>query len=139
MGRDDGGRAVQAQSQNAGHPAPQGSSKNKVYEGGTPWSIAAVVAAVVGSLRMWSLVPDALERFAFGTCRAPSSQSQLSWSQVAIVVGAGLLSVVLAEYGVRREGNRWLSMIGSILGVSCILGGAFLAFTLLSPPLSCTP
>lgn len=139
MGRNDDRRAMQAHPQIAGDTAPKGSSNFRVFEGGTPWSAAGLIVAVVGSLKMWSLVPAALERFAFGTCRTAVPGTPLSWSQVAIVACAGLLAVGLAEYGVRRQGNRWLSMVGSVVGVSCVLGGAFLAFVLLNPPLSCTP
>lgn len=98
----------------------------------------AMAAAVLGSLRLWTLIPIALERFAFGSCRPTSAYAQLTWPQIAMVVSAGLVGVVLAEYGVRRQGNRWLSMVGSVVGVSCILGGAYLIFVLSTPPLPCT-
>jgi len=130
---------MNARSQAVGGPTPLGSSHTRVYEGGTTWSIVAVVVAILGSLRLWTLVPVALERFAFGSCQPSAASAQLTWPQVTTVLFLGLVALVLAEYGVRREGNRWLSMVGSVLGVSCILGGSCLVFVLLTPPLSCTP
>ena len=139
MGDDDSRRAMNSRMQAAGHPAPIGSSHNRVYEGGTTWSAVAVAAAVLGSLRLWTLIPAAMERFAFGSCRPASAYAQLSWASAVAVIAGGLVALVLAEYGVRREGNRWLSMVGSVVGVSCVLGGGCLIFVLSTPPLSCTP
>lgn len=135
----DNRRTINTQLQATGSQTPLGSSHTRIYEGGTTWSVIAVAAAVLGSLRLWTLIPIAMERFAFGSCRPASAYAQLTWPQIAIVVSAGLVGVVLAEFGVRRRGNRWLSMTGSVVGVFCMLGGACLIFVLSTPPLPCTP
>jgi len=136
---DEKRRSLDAQAQAMGHPAPPESTHTRVYQGGTAWSIAAVAAAALGSVRLWTLVPVALERFALGSCRPSPASAQLTWPGIAMVVLGGLAALGLAEYGIRREGNRWLSMVGSVVGVSCLIGGACLALALLAPPLSCTP
>lgn len=118
---------------------PAGFSKTRTFGGGTIWSAAALIIAVFGSVRMWTLVPGALERFAFPTCGVSVSSVQLNWTQVGVVLASGLLAIALAEFGVRRQGNRWLSMAGSVLGVSLMIGGVLLMMTLVADPLPCSP
>lgn len=118
--------------------APPGATHVKVYQGGTVWSAGALLVSLFASFRMWTLVPGALERFAFPVCRATTSSVQLNWIQVGVVAVGGVAAIVLAEYGTRRQGNKWLGMIASVIGVSCVIGAGAIGFTLVSTPLSCT-
>ena len=115
-----------------------GFSKPRPQEGGTVWSVGALIIAVIGSARMWTLAQGALERFAYSSDCAPSaSQVQVDWVQVGVVLASGLLALTLAEFGSRRAGNRWVSMIASVIGVSLVIGGVLLALSLVAPPLPC--
>ena len=116
---------------------PLGSTKVSVHTGGTVWSVGGLVVGIIASARMWTLVPGALERFAFGSCPVSASQVQLSWTQIAVVAVGGIAAIVLAEFGMRRDGNRWASMIASVIGVSCLIGSAALGAALLATPVSC--
>lgn len=118
---------------------PEGSRNVHVYQGGTVWSVGSLIIALIASARMWSLVPGALERFAFPTCTATASSVQLNPVQIGVVAVGGLAAIVLAEYGIRRRGNRWLSMIASVLGAACLIGAAFLVFVYVADPATCTP
>ena len=109
----------------------------RTREGGTVWSVGSLVIGVLGSLRFWTLVPGALDRFVYGACRPSTSSVQLTWAQVGAAIAAGVFAIVFAEMGARNEGNRWLSMVGSVLGVSLVIGGAVLVITLAARPIPC--
>jgi len=117
---------------------PMGGLKVKVWEGGTPYAVASVVTAVAASMRLWTLVPGALDRFAYGVCEATASLVQLNWLQIGVAIAGGFIAIAMADMGVRRNGNRHIAILGSVVGVSCVMVGILLAISLAMPPLSCT-
>lgn len=117
------------------HMAPSDVKVN-VHEGGDLWSGAAVAVAVFGLFRLYSLIPAVVEWFFSEEC-LPVTDNPLTMSQVGVVVAAGIASVVLAEYGTRRAGNRWIGMAASVLGVVLVLAAVGLATTLATPSLTC--
>ena len=127
----------QGQEPMTSYAKPVGGLKVKVWEGGTPYAVASVVTAVVASMRLWTLVPGALDRFAYGTCEATTSSVQLNWLQIGVAIAGGVIAIALANMGARRDGNRYISIVGSVVGISCVMVGILLAISLAMPPLSC--
>lgn len=110
-------------------PAP-----GKIATGGLYYTTTGAIFGVIGVARVLTLIQPALDRFASFTCGGQTADF-IPRGQVFVAISAGLLAIVCAEVGSRRNPSvRWVGMIASILGVFSFLAGALIAVELFIPP-----
>lgn len=114
-----------------GRQAPAPGMKTRAP--GAVYLALGLVLGAIGAARVVTLIPEAWALIS-GDC-AQVGSAGLPRQQVAVGVIAGILAVICAEVGTRRENGRiiWLGMLGSVVGIFATLAGAALAFLLLLP------